>query len=778
MLAAHIDLPGQPGMVKVTPDQSAATVVASDGTGPVSEIGIALDLRKLSAPVVRSKFPLQGLATQFEVSPDGKTAMLLVRKGVGAASTWQMVVMSLADSKAVERSQTEISAEQFFSSTQIAIASNATAYAASLTDSKISLKKASGQEFSFIGQVLSHRSALKFSPDGQHLAFTQLSLGPPGSVGIADLTSSAPTVYSQAFAEYLDRYDCVLAVLNSGYVILNDARTPRLGIYAPEAGVPRVGALPGMSGCTDVQFEDPKSGMFTFATTTDIERIDVRDPRKPRAAGHWLIPANRTALALSGELLFTTRPDTKELEIYRLDQTRDTDDFDWHALENAYQQVMRDYRTSRKDAFNRRFDAFRALKNAGAEQAIERPVNGISREQAAEILNDYGDLAGVAGMDTGIEKALRRAIDLDPQRRVAYLNLADLRRARLDQSIGIENRQAVSNEVVNLYRKYLALGGKPSDRIDRFLIVASADKDTKPLCQAVAGYANNGTLKDLIIDKGLGIPLSGERVDLLSSTEGSAHVPTFYAFDSDTDFPVDITFEPSWAENLWGGDLLGFLMHDGMPQVIHYRDVQHPIHTVPLTSGPACEFDSSEGEFVSPRADEPALCEDLVAGSGPDSIEFNGPVMISRAAVEERYSETGADGTALVDFDNSGAPKKVVFLQMESGAGAGCDEQLFDVLSETGDHLAEGQDHDVIAALQSFDLHGRFPILPCGNAARFFVYHGKTYYESQPSKGATDSWTQYHHVTLAEHGKVKDVCGITYKSHIEVAEPSHTGESN
>jgi hypothetical protein len=119
-----------------------------------------------------------------------------------------------------------------------------------------------------------------------------------------------------------------------------------------------------------------------------------------------------------------------------------------------------------------------------------------------------------------------------------------------------------------------------------------------------------------------------------------------------------ITFEPPWAENLWGGDLLGFLVHDGMLQVIHYRDVQHPIHTAPLISGPSREFNSSEGEFVSPRADEPTLCEDLVAGSGPDSIEFNGPVMISRATVEERYSETGADGTALVDFDDSGAPKK------------------------------------------------------------------------------------------------------------------------
>jgi hypothetical protein len=28
-----------------------------------------------------------------------------------------------------------------------------------------------------------------------------------------------------------------------------------------------------------------------------------------------------------------------------------------------------------------------------------------------------------------------------------------------------------------------------------------------------------------------------------------------------------------------------------------------------------------------------------------------------------------------------------------AGAGAGCDEQLFDVLSESGDHLSEGAEH-------------------------------------------------------------------------------------
>jgi hypothetical protein len=100
-------------------------------------------------------------------------------------------------------------------------------------------------------------------------------------------------------------------------------------------------------------------------------------------------------------------------------------------------------------------------------------------------------------------------------------------------------------------------------------------------------------------------------------------------------------------------------------------------------------------------------------------------------------------------------------------------------LNESGDQLSNGADHDIIGSLQSFDPGARYPILPCGNTARFIVYHGKTYYESKPSGGATDSWTQYHHVTRSEHGKIKDVCGITFKSHIEaVRTPARTGEGN
>jgi hypothetical protein len=167
VLAAHIDIHGQPTMLKVTPDQNAAVAVAWDGTDHTSEYGIALDLRTLSAPVVKSKFPIQGQVEQFEISPDGRRAMFLVKKGTGATSTREMVAMDLSDSKAVERWRREISSEQFFNSSQVAIASDASVYADSLSESAIAVKKASGEQMSFIGVPFSHRSAVKFSPDGR-----------------------------------------------------------------------------------------------------------------------------------------------------------------------------------------------------------------------------------------------------------------------------------------------------------------------------------------------------------------------------------------------------------------------------------------------------------------------------------------------------------------------------------------------------------------------------------------------------------------------------------
>jgi hypothetical protein len=82
----------------------------------------------------------------------------------------------------------------------------------------------------------------------------------------------------------------------------------------------------------------------------------------------------------------------------------------------------------------------------------------------------------------------------------------------------------------------------------------------------------------------------------------------------------------------------------------------------------------TEAESVSPNAEEPKLCQALVNGTGPNGIEFNEPVTISHEEIAKRYGETTAGNAALVDFDNTGVAKKVVSLDLSSGAGVGCEE--------------------------------------------------------------------------------------------------------
>ena len=93
------------------------------------------------------------------------------------------------------------------------------------------------------------------------------------------------------------------------------------------------------------------------------------------------------------------------------------------------------------------------------------------------------------------------------------------------------------------------------------------------------------------------------------------------------------------------------------------------------------------------------------------------------------------------------------------------------MLSESGDELASGPNHELMSALQHLTTN-RYPILPCENSARLFSYQGHVYFEGQPAQPPTNSWNEYHYVTRIENGQVQDVCGITFRDHVDVLEKS------
>jgi hypothetical protein len=122
-------------------------------------------------------------------------------------------------------------------------------------------------------------------------------------------------------------------------------------------------------------------------------------------------------------------------------------------LAAAYEKIISTYRSSLSPT--RQFDAFFALKEAGAPLAVELPVNTVSPKLAAAILNDYGYFAGITKIDrSSAEAALRRTIEVDPDRAVAYLNLADLLISRLGEISDSKAHHAAEGEIAALYRRY------------------------------------------------------------------------------------------------------------------------------------------------------------------------------------------------------------------------------------------------------------------------------------------------------------------------------------
>ncbi len=192
------------------------------------------------------------------------------------------------------------------------------------------------------------------------------------------------------------------------------------------------------------------------------------------------------------------------------------------------------------------------------------------------------------------------------------------------------------------------------------------------------------------------------------------------------------------------------------------------MHTASLAGGPACEFSLTATEKVSPHALEPELCHALAKREGPEGIEFKlaVPAALSQEEVAKRYGETAADTMARLDFENSGATKNVLALSLSSGAGAGCDEEFFDVASEAGDRLADGTDHELIAKMQHL-TNNRYPVSTCGNSPRFFTYGNKIYFENKAAQWPpVDTRNEYHFVTRIDNTQVHEVCGMTFEPHV------------
>lgn len=441
---------------------------------------------------------------------------------------------------------------------------------------------------------------------------------------------------------------------------------------------------------------------------------------------------------------------------------------DWVKLRSQHESAMQAYAAG-KGSFSSAWKATETLESASIKAALAAPVNGISAGSAAAILNDYGFLLSKRSSDEDLmaaEKYLVRAIEIDPNRKLAYLNLADLLRARLRAINTFEEKMRESARIEVLYKKYVSLAGSSNEKIESFLD-RNLSKDTAAnICVAIADYSNLGRLDELF-SPARNVNVGGVRLDIDFTTQGTAHVPYVEARDSASGAIVEDALAIPDEESLWGGDDLGLIVYKNNAQILHYRDLKNPVSTSRVNGDDSdCRFKVEVIETVVSGAENAVLCNDLRDQKDMDVVAIDAPSSISYEQVKEwGYEETSVAATNMLDIANDGDALLIGMMDLVSGAGAGCDARFFEALDAREKKLLKSSRRELLLQMQGISGGGRHFVPHCGNDARFIRYQGKVYYENKPGFWPPrDEREQYHWVRQIRGGQVVDVCKFSFKS--------------
>ena len=727
-----------------------------------------IDAADSQNPRPRGFLTLPG-AKQLEISANGKLALVVIppELPIREEAAFRVIALDLADPDAPKEAWRET-----VMTIRVSLAPNATAFAYSRVVDKdkgiretVVVPTANRQFRTALRDIQSYFYTVAFSPSGKLIASIT-----GGSLSLWDLRAPKPQAFEQPYTAF-ERYRCIAAVLDNGHVIMQDARAPRLSIYRASAGIPRISSVPigNAPECPRLDANGPDNAMILSDIHGQVWRINLSDPQQPSIEKTWQLPAHTRALAISGQLLLAQdTSDNRKVQVFRLD-IEQAASVDWLALDKAHREILEKYEADKKARKSLpAYDATTRFEKAGAIQAIDAPLEGISASRAAAILNDFGFLAQQWMPQSYQERALRRAIALDPKRRVAYLNLADLLRKQLAQPGSTGTARERREEVAQLYRTYLALGGKRTEGIDLYL---TPPKENDDICETIAAYANANRLSDLVSDIGLDIPLGIRRIDLAFTTEGTAHVPAYFAFDTAKDFPLsydELPPPPPGAENLWGGDNLGLLTYNNRHFILYHRDLKHPVSARAIADGTLCRFKVETVETIGPKALDRELCTRLEGGNAPPTLNFKGKARISRQEVSERWSVSEVEHTRMLDIVNDGNSVNVAEISLSSGAGAGCEATFYDLLDATGTSFDDGPKRDLLLKLQKISPGNRYPVR-CENKPRFFSHRGKIHFETRPATWPPiDDWDQYHDVRAIDGGLVREICDFKFKTKVSV----------
>ena len=585
--------------MRVTPDGKRLLAQLQTAKGQSTEIRI-VDTSDPRQPATIGRVAIVK-AGELAVSPDGRKLLFAVEiekhKWGTKSGRYQLTAIDISNPRQPKKEW-----QRTVVAREIALAPDASAYALSQPSQgldehwKVVVTWLDRQRdpLTLPASQYEDTAGLRLSPQGNFLTY-----GSDAQLKIDDLRGQAPAHFEQGYRG-TGQSSCLITNLDKGYLLVEDRLAPRFGVYAPQVGIPRVATLDHgvVSTINECQFHllaASGSNVLLADATGRVYQLDAIQPKQTRLARILAFPQYVWQSTIdSANHIYTSQNKNGQIVIGIYDLSRTIPvTVDWKALKAAWDAALRIYGDKERDELNRLSDALQKFEEAAPILALDAPVKEISSKTAAAILNDYAFLLSKdqSWRLSDIKALLDRSISLDPDRASAHLNLADLLRGSLSRITNWPSKQATRGEAEEHYRKYLALGGKDTEAINAFLRDGLDSPPPTDICAAIVNYANAGRLTELVTDTGIDIPRGGKKFDLLFTTEGTAHVPTFYAFNSVDDTPADEgAFSLPDNDNLWGGDELGLVVYQNTVQILHYRDLHHPVASSSVSGDQHCYF--------------------------------------------------------------------------------------------------------------------------------------------------------------------------------------------
>jgi tetratricopeptide (TPR) repeat protein len=571
-----------------------------------------------------------------------------------------------------------------------------------------------------------------------------------------------------------------VAVDRAGVYYLQAGRELILGAIAPE--VRRYGALfLGLyDGSSRIQFGEDGKTAYVPLLDKKIVVLDVSNPRAPARIATYSVPDYPgSVLPLRGQTLLYAGL-VGSLAVIDPSKAEATAE----SLTRAHAAALRLYqRRDRASQYTSVEDALNILEAGGVRKALEADIQGLSTQRLAGIVNDYGFLLAQQSRFGDAIGVYQRAIELDPGRAVAYLNLGDARRALLGEADTWEEKRRLAEQARDNYMTHQKRGGRISAAIDGFLSLNPADTPQATVCEYIAAYANQGRLTETFGSGRRVKRAQGKgtiRVEL--STQGSARMPFARLIDNEAEQRVpdnDWVKEVSTVESTDETDddagvnqIAVVLFADGH-HLLSYNEGGVLHSSSPIGFGNdrrrRCRFDTQVTEIVGPGSENPGLCRMVLAGRRPPYLEFSESYSVGYQELRAAgYYDTSDVAAGKVDFLNNGKPALVLRLQYAFGGGRGCDYEFFELLEPGGEAISKSRARQQLLDLQGVGVkpHVRHPV-PCGgNETGWFTYRGVTFYETRYRDDRPDAGLdKIHRIVFIKDGKPRDACVFDFRLH-------------